>query len=40
VGVGGGVGEWRGRVWETFEIALEMKMKKIPNFKKIFKKKH
>jgi hypothetical protein len=30
--VGRGVG---GRVWGTFEIALEMKMRKIPN-KKIF----
>jgi hypothetical protein len=33
--VGRGVGE--GRVWETFGIALEMEMRKIPN-KKHFKK--
>jgi hypothetical protein len=30
----GWVGEWGGRVWGTFEVALEMKMKKISNFKK------
>jgi hypothetical protein len=29
----GWIGEW-GRVWGTFGIALEMKMKKIPNLKK------
>jgi hypothetical protein len=31
VGRGVGVG---GRVWGTLEIALEMQMRKIPNFKK------
>jgi hypothetical protein len=27
----GGGGEWGGRVWGTFGIALEMQMRKIPN---------
>jgi hypothetical protein len=31
----GWVGEWEGRVWGTFGIALEMKLRKIRN-KKIF----
>jgi hypothetical protein len=33
----GWVGEWGGRVWGTFGIALEMQMRKIPN-KEYFKK--
>jgi hypothetical protein len=35
----GWVGESGGRVWETFGIALEMQMRKIPNLKKIETKK-
>jgi hypothetical protein len=33
----GWVREWRGRVWETFGIALEMQLRKIHNKKKKWK---